>query len=49
MSEQNQVGKRYRCAECDTQIICVKPGAGRFACHDAPMELLTAKPLPSSD
>jgi desulfoferrodoxin-like iron-binding protein len=49
MSERNQVGKRYRCAECGTQVICVKPGAGRFHCHAEPMELLTAKPLPSSD
>lgn len=45
----NQVGKRYQCATCETLIICVKPGPGEFQCHEAPMELLTAKPLPSSD
>lgn len=45
----NQVGKRYRCGECDTLIICVKKGDGQFHCHGALMELQTAKPLPSSD
>lgn len=45
----NLVGKRYRCTTCGTEVMCVKGGAGIFHCHDAPMELLTAKPLPSSD
>ncbi|UGQ11605.1 hypothetical protein LO772_33340 [Yinghuangia sp. ASG 101] len=45
----NQLGKRYRCTTCETQIMCVKKGEGAFVCHDAPMELMTAKPLPSSD
>jgi hypothetical protein len=48
-AESNQVGKRYRCGICGSEVMCVKPGAGRFHCHAAPMELLTAKPLPSSD
>ncbi|NUP28923.1 MAG: hypothetical protein HOQ36_25330 [Nocardia sp.] len=45
----NETGKRYTCQTCRTQVICVKKGEGRFTCHDVPMELLTAKPLPSSD
>ncbi|MBP1327291.1 hypothetical protein JOF28_002523 [Leucobacter exalbidus] len=45
----NQVGKRYVCAECSTQIMCVKPGAGSFVCCGAEMQLESAKPLPSSD
>lgn len=45
----NQVGKRYRCEECETLVICVKKGDGQFHCHGRPMELQTAKPLPSSD
>lgn len=45
----NETGKRYTCGTCGTQVICVKKGEGRFGCHGAPMELLTAKPLPSSD
>lgn len=49
MSGSNQVGKRYECESCGSQIICVKPGQGRFSCHGKPMGLLEAKPLPSSD
>jgi hypothetical protein len=49
MSDPNQVGKRYRCEQCNTQVICVKRGAGRFQCHGTDMELQTNKPLPSSD
>lgn len=45
----NEVGKRYTCATCETQIICVKKGDGQFTCHGVVMELVTAKPLPSSD
>lgn len=48
-SESNQVGKRYHCGVCGSEVMCIKGGAGRFHCHSAPMELLTAKPLPSSD
>ena len=47
--EANQMGKRYRCEACGSEVMCVKGGSGRFECHAAPMELLTAKPLPSSD
>ena len=49
MTEQNQVGKRYRCEACGTQVICVKKGEGRFGCHGQPMVLQSSKPLPSSD
>jgi desulfoferrodoxin-like iron-binding protein len=49
MADSNQVGKRYRCEECGTQVICVKRGEGRFTCHGQPMELESNKPLPSSD
>ena len=45
----NTLGKRYVCGTCQTQIICVKKGEGEFHCHGEPMELVTAKPLPSSD
>ena len=45
----NQVGKRYRCATCGTELMCVKAGPGHFHCHGTAMELVTAKPLPSSD
>ena len=47
--DTNKAGKRYTCATCGTQVMCTKGGGGRVACHDTPMELNTAKPLPSSD
>ena len=43
------IGKRYVCGTCGTELLCAKNGAGRFTCHGAPMDLKTAKPLPSSD
>ncbi len=49
MSESNQVGKRYTCGTCNTVVMCVKKGDGRFRCHGVDMELQSAKPLPSSD
>jgi hypothetical protein len=45
----NQIGKRYVCGTCGTEIMCVKKGPGTFHCHDAAMEMVTARPLPSSD
>jgi hypothetical protein len=45
----NLVGKRYHCETCATEVICVKAGSGRMACHGRPMELLAAKPLPATD
>jgi hypothetical protein len=43
------VGKRYRCESCGTEIICVRAGKGRVACHGLAMALLAAKPLPATD
>jgi hypothetical protein len=48
-NDTNQTGKRYRCSVCGSEIMCVKRGDGRFHCHGTPMELLSARPLPSSD
>jgi hypothetical protein len=45
----NTLGKRYRCATCETEILCVRPGSGTFACHGAPMEIIQLTALPSSD
>jgi len=49
MTESNQIGKRYECETCGSQLMCVKRGEGRFHCHRVAMSLLSAKPLPSSD
>lgn len=45
----NQVGKRYVCETCGSEIMCVKKGSGRFCCHGSAMSLVSARPLPSSD
>ena len=47
--DANKVGKRYRCEVCGLGIMCAKAGAGRFVCHDRPMTMQDAKPLPSTD
>lgn len=49
MNDTNQIGKRYTCLSCGVEVMCVKKGDGRFTCHGAAMEMVTAKPLPSSD
>jgi hypothetical protein len=49
MEHANLVGKRYVCAQCASVLICVKPGQGQFHCHGQAMDLLSTKPLPSSD
>ncbi len=45
----NSLGKRYTCAECGAQVLVTKAGDGTLECHDAPMEVMQPKPLPSSD
>lgn len=44
-----QLGKRYLCEACGTEVLCNKPGPGAVTCCDAEMKLKEAKPLPSSD
>ena len=45
----NQLGKRYVCTVCDTQVLCTKAGSGAVMCHEKEMESLQPRPLPSSD
>lgn len=45
----NQLGKRFRCEACGTEVLCVKAGEGTVVCHDREMVLQQARPLPSSD
>jgi hypothetical protein len=49
IESKSQVGKRYRCQVCEAEIICVKAGSSRIACHGIGMSQLQAKPLPASD
>ncbi len=44
-----QLGKRYLCDTCGTEILCNKPGTGSITCCDHEMKVKEAKPLPSSD
>jgi desulfoferrodoxin-like iron-binding protein len=45
----SQLGKRYKCEECGTEVLCTKPGEGAFVCCEKEMKLQEPKPLPSSD
>jgi desulfoferrodoxin-like iron-binding protein len=45
----NQLGKRYRCPKCGTEILCTKAGNGEIVCCTEPMKTQEAKPIPSSD
>jgi desulfoferrodoxin-like iron-binding protein len=45
----NQLGKRYRCAKCGTEVLCTKAGTGEIICCGEPMKTQEAKPIPSSD
>ena len=44
-----QLGKRYVCETCGTEILCNKAGGGTATCCGQEMKLKEAKPLPSSD
>jgi hypothetical protein len=44
-----QLGKRYVCDGCGTEVLCNKPGDGGLACCDKDMRLKEAQALPSSD
>ncbi|MBI2865568.1 MAG: desulfoferrodoxin [Chloroflexi bacterium] len=45
----NELGKRFRCDNCGTEVLCTKAGGGAVTCCDKEMELQKPKPLPSSD
>ncbi|MBN1848733.1 MAG: desulforedoxin [Deltaproteobacteria bacterium] len=45
----SQLGKRYRCEVCGTEILCTKAGEGTTKCCDKEMQVQEPKPLPSSD
>lgn len=45
----NQLGKRYRCLVCSTEILCTKASDGNSVCCDQDMLVQVPKPVPSSD
>lgn len=45
----NLLGKRYRCDQCDAEVLVSKAGDGELGCCGEAMSVAQAKPLPSSD
>ena len=45
----NELGKRYRCQSCGTEVLCTKAGEGSAVCCDQAMEPVEPRPIPSSD
>jgi hypothetical protein len=45
----SQLGKRYKCEVCGTEILCIKAGAGPVTCCGKEVKSSEAKPIPSSD
>jgi desulfoferrodoxin-like iron-binding protein len=37
----NEMGKRYRCAKCGTELIVTRAGTGKLICCKQPMEKKT--------
>lgn len=45
----NQLGKRFQCDKCNSEVLCIKAGDGEVECCGKAMELLQPKVLPSAD
>jgi transcription elongation factor Elf1 len=45
----NQLGKRFQCEKCGTEVLCIKAGEGAIECCGLAMELMQPKVLPSAD
>lgn len=45
----SQLGKRYRCEECGTEVLCTKASPELPACCGKEMVTQEPKPVPSSD
>jgi hypothetical protein len=45
----NQLGKRFTCATCGTEVLCTKGGTGTVGCCGAEMAKKEPKQLPSAD
>jgi hypothetical protein len=45
----NQLGKRFKCEVCGTEVLCTRAGDGTVACDDKEMDIQKPKALPSSD
>ncbi len=45
----NQLGKRFKCQVCGTEVLCTKGGEGAVTCCGQEMQVQEPRPLPSSD
>jgi hypothetical protein len=45
----SQLGKRYICSECKTEMLCTKASESNPSCCGKEMELQKPKKSPSSD
>ena len=45
----NQLGKRYKCETCGTEVLCTQAGDGAINCCDKEMQVQQPKQIPSSD
>lgn len=45
----NQVGKRYVCSTCGSELLVTKAGAGILSCCGQPMQLKVAASPPTRD
>jgi transcription elongation factor Elf1 len=45
----NQLGKRFQCENCSSEVLCIKGGDGEIECCGKAMELMVPKVLPSAD
>lgn len=45
----NNLGKRYKCAVCGTEVLCTKAGTGVVICCGEEMKVQEPRPVPSSD
>ena len=45
----NQLGRRYVCEVCGSQVLCTKAGEGNVLCDGKEMQVQQPKALPSSD
>jgi len=45
----SQLGKRYHCTKCDTEVLCTKAGEGVVTCCGQEMEVQQPRQIPSSD
>jgi desulfoferrodoxin-like iron-binding protein len=45
----NELGKRYQCATCGTEVLCVHAGEGSLMCCGERMQTKGPQQLPASD